>query len=516
MEDQQFEDPESQQLFLQCLTSVWHRDIRVFARRFKEYSNEAHLSAVKAAIQYSETLLQNQDDFSPVEPSDEEDKYSTLQNPAKTPIVSKDFLRAPPHCPIIHWASQMCNNPQLCFCPCSSHSRPWREKNNIFIDDDHGCKATAMTPQELLKHLKTEVDSTHRAILVYLQILNSFSRGHARQDPGVNSKKKPDSDEEEKEDKEREEEEEEVAAALDSNDVSCEQVDTYACIHAKQGIETQIASDKHKDPVSKVTDGCESAKKVLDDIEKDDTDVTGQKEVMGGSVQVENQFSHDNIDENANDQSKHQLDPKIGTENPEGPKSKCKDGGDTSINVPGDNVGTDVISRQEGASDEKSDESPVLPSSNAPGSGKALQLNNFWNKMNNKKKRKRKKREKTKKKKKKKKKSKRNHDKLIPTAKNRSGKLQVRVAGQLLYHDVFSTYMHHFVQDDPHSLKDVIQDIMNTSSSLPKRCTTGPLAQLDSMVSSWTTNGKATTAGSLLVFEDNVGEDGFLPSPLSK
>ncbi len=27
------------------------------------------------------------------------------------------------------------------------------------------------------------------------------------------------------------------------------------------------------------------------------------------------------------------------------------------------------------------------------------------------------------------------------------------------------------------------------------------------MVSSWTTNGKATTAASLLVFEDNVGED---------
>jgi hypothetical protein len=50
---------------------------------------------------------------------------------------------------------------------------------------------------------------------------------------------------------------------------------------------------------------------------------------------------------------------------------------------------------------------------------------------------------------------------------------------------------------------------MNTSSSLPKRCTIGPLAQLNSIVSSWTTNGKATTAGSLLVFEDNVGEDGL-------
>ncbi len=66
-----------------------------------------------------------------------------------------------------------------------------------------------------------------------------------------------------------------------------------------------------------------------------------------------------------------------------------------------------------------------------------------------------------------------------------------------------------FVQDDPHPLKVVIQDIMTTSSSLPKRCTIGPLAQLNSMVSSWTTNGKATTAGSLLVFEDNVGKDGL-------
>jgi hypothetical protein len=67
--------------------------------------------------------------------------------------------------------------------------------------------------------------------------------------------------------------------------------------------------------------------------------------------------------------------------------------------------------------------------------------------------------------------------------------------------------MHHFVQDDPHPLKYVIQDIMTSSSSLPKRCTIGPLAQLILMVSSWTANGKATTAGSLLVFEDNVGED---------
>ena len=87
-----------------------------------------------------------------------------------------------------------------------------------------------MTPQELLKHLETAGDSTHAAIFVYLQKLNTFSWGHARQDPGVNSKKKPDSDEEEKEE-EREEEEEVVAAGLDNNDVSHEQVDTYACDH---------------------------------------------------------------------------------------------------------------------------------------------------------------------------------------------------------------------------------------------------------------------------------------------
>ncbi len=42
-----------------------------------------------------------------------------------------------------------------------------------------------MTPQELLKHLKTAGYSTHAAMFIYVQKLNTFSRGHARQDPGV-------------------------------------------------------------------------------------------------------------------------------------------------------------------------------------------------------------------------------------------------------------------------------------------------------------------------------------------
>ncbi len=127
--DQESEDPDKQDLSLQCLTPIWHRDIHVFAMQKEEYSNEAHLSSVLKAIQYSETLVQSQDDFYPdFEASDEDDEYSHLQNPIKTPIISKDFFRVFPHCPIIHWTSQMKNNPKLCFFPCSNSSQPWREK----------------------------------------------------------------------------------------------------------------------------------------------------------------------------------------------------------------------------------------------------------------------------------------------------------------------------------------------------------------------------------------------------
>jgi hypothetical protein len=93
LEDQESEDPDKQDLFLQCLTPIWHRDIRVFAMQKEEYSNKAHFSSVLEAIQYSETLVQSQDDFSPdFEASDEDDECSCLQNPTKTPIISKDFL----------------------------------------------------------------------------------------------------------------------------------------------------------------------------------------------------------------------------------------------------------------------------------------------------------------------------------------------------------------------------------------------------------------------------------------
>jgi hypothetical protein len=126
LEDQHDDDQESQQPLFDCLTQVWHQCIGCYARQLEEYSIEAHLSAVMAAIQYSERI-HDTDEFSPDFEGKDDDSYLLIWNHTKTPIISKDFLRSLPHCPIIHWASQMCNYPKLCFCPCSIHSRSWRE-----------------------------------------------------------------------------------------------------------------------------------------------------------------------------------------------------------------------------------------------------------------------------------------------------------------------------------------------------------------------------------------------------
>jgi hypothetical protein len=80
-------------------------------------------------------------------------------------------------------------------------------------------------------------------------------------------------------------------------------------------------------------------------------------------------------------------------------------------------------------------------------------------------------------------------------------------SSQCLYHDVFTTYLHYFLPNDLHLLKDIIQDIITTSTLLPKRCTITPIAKFNLEIASWTTTCKATTAGFSFVFEDNVGED---------
>jgi hypothetical protein len=139
-----------------------------------------------------------------------------------------------------------------------------------------------------------------------------------------------------------------------------------ACDHSKQGIETQVVSEIHNDPEVGVTDACESSKNVPDDIEKVVADV-GPKEVMGGSEHSKNKFAHENNDMNANDQYKQGPKTDFGTDNPKRPESEGTDGG---------NVGTDIISPQEGASDDKSNEPPIIPS-NPPPNGKILMYQKY-------------------------------------------------------------------------------------------------------------------------------------------
>jgi hypothetical protein len=104
-------------------------------------------------------------------------------NPTKAMIVSNDFLQVLPECQTIHWPSQMLNDPQLCFCPCSTNTKPWREKMKVSIRPNHGCKSRNMTPNQLINHLKNKEDSTHKAILVYLTKSASFQQGPAKQNP---------------------------------------------------------------------------------------------------------------------------------------------------------------------------------------------------------------------------------------------------------------------------------------------------------------------------------------------
>jgi hypothetical protein len=96
--------------------------------------------------------------------------------------------------------------------------------------------------------------------------MNPSNTGNGRQNPCVSSKKKPDSEEEDKEAEEEDEKEEEkeIARSLDRKEVSHVHVDTDACDHSKQGLESEIAPETQNDPESEVADGCDPSKKAFD------------------------------------------------------------------------------------------------------------------------------------------------------------------------------------------------------------------------------------------------------------
>ncbi len=147
---------------------------------------------------------------------------------------------------------------------------------------------------------------------------------------------------------------------------------------------------------------------------------------------------------------------------------------DTTMNVPGDNVVTDVISSEGGGYDDKSDGPKVLPS-NSPLNGKTLLYQQYLEKGK--------------------------------AGKYRTGKLATSITSQCLYHDVFTIYLYHFLPNDLYFLKDIIQDIITTLTSLPNRRTITPVAKVNLEVDSWTTTRKATIAVPSLGFEDNGCED---------
>ncbi len=138
------------------------------------------------------------------------------------------------------------------------------------------------------------------------------------------------------------------------------------------------------------------------------------------------------------------------------------------MNVPGDNVVTDVISPGGGGFHDKSDGPTVLPS-NSPSSGKTLL-----------------------------------HQHDLEKGKGgqcRTGKIASSSTHQFLYHDAFTMYLRHFLPNDLCFLKDIIQEIIITLTSPSNRCIITPVAkQVKLEVNSWTTTRKRTTAGSSLGF----------------
>jgi hypothetical protein len=116
-------------------------------RLLKDYSKEAHQSAIAEAIEFSKTHQEQEEQFDHLGSESEED-YGQIINLTKVKIVLNDFSQALPECPPIHWPTQMLNDPKLCFCPCSHITKLWREKKKVSIHPNHGCKTKNMTPMQ--------------------------------------------------------------------------------------------------------------------------------------------------------------------------------------------------------------------------------------------------------------------------------------------------------------------------------------------------------------------------------
>jgi hypothetical protein len=124
---------------------------------------------------------------------------------------------------------------------------------------------------------------------------------------------------------------------------------------------------------------------------------------------------------------------------------------DTSMNVPADNVVTDVISPGGDGSHDKSNGPTVLPS-NSPICGKTLLYQHDLEKGKG--------------------------------GKYRTGKLALSVTSQCLYHDFFTMYLCRFLPNDLYFLRYIIKQIITNSTSPPNRCIVTPVAEINSEIDS--------------------------------
>ncbi len=168
---------------MECLLPIWHKEISISGMLLEDYSEGAHQSAIAFAIEFSTSHQEQEEQIDDIGSESKDNDYGEIMNSTKVKIISHDFLQALPECPLIHWPNQMLNDPKICFCPCSHITKPWREKQKVSIHPNHGCKTKNMTPMQLLNHFEREGNSTHKAILVYLNQLATFQRGPSRHIP---------------------------------------------------------------------------------------------------------------------------------------------------------------------------------------------------------------------------------------------------------------------------------------------------------------------------------------------
>jgi hypothetical protein len=90
LQEQHLEKQKNSQLFLECLLPIWHKDSFIPERLSEDYSNEAHLSAIAAAIEFSKTLQKTESQFNN-DSSDTDNDYvlaQSLQRPRLSPTIS--------------------------------------------------------------------------------------------------------------------------------------------------------------------------------------------------------------------------------------------------------------------------------------------------------------------------------------------------------------------------------------------------------------------------------------------